>query len=65
MFEIYQLMEILNRENMIKNEEKVAIENVNKKNKILINLIEEIDRLNIKIKEKEKEKKKDMSKIEI
>lgn len=58
-------MEILNRENMIKNEEKVAIENVNKKNKILINLIEEIDRLNIKIKEKEKEKKKDMSKIEI
>ena len=57
-------MEILNRENMIKNEEKIAIENVNTKNKILVNLVEEINRLNTEIKEKEKHTKKDLSKIE-
>ena len=49
---------------MIKNEEKIAIENVNTKNKILVNLVEEINRLNTEIKEKEKHTKKDLSKIE-
>ena len=58
-------MEILNRENMIKNEEKIAIENVNTKNKILVNLVEEINRLNTEIKEREKHTKKELSKIEI